>query len=627
MRPASKYLITIHDLAVVPIAWLGAFWLRFNLGMIPDEYLSIAMQILPVLWLIQFGAFVYFKHYRGLWRYASVSDLIRIIKAVVSAALITLLIVFLVWRLEAVPRSVFPLYALLLVGLLAMPRLLVRWYGENKTWLRDTGRRVLIIGAGKAGEMLLRDLLREGGKDYYPVGIVDDDVRKQKKEIHGIRVIGTIDDIAMIAQSEHIELAILAIPSANTREMRRIIEICENASLSVRTLPRLQDIVSGDATVSTLKQVSIEDLLGRDPVQLDWSAINRQIAGKTIAVTGGGGSIGSELCRQIAKMGPSCLIVVDNGEFNLYRIDFELRKSFPGLEIQSILLDVTNASAVSELFDIQRPDVVFHAAAYKHVPLLEKQALVAVNNNVLGTKTVADAAVRTGTSVFVLVSTDKAVNPTNVMGTTKRMAELYCQSLNDGSGTHFITVRFGNVLGSAGSVIPLFSEQIAAGGPVTVTHKDITRYFMTIPEASQLIMQASVLGKGGEIFVLDMGEPIKIAYLAEQMIILSGKKPVEDIEIIYTGLRPGEKLYEELFYDGEGHQRTAHNKIFRADTSRQDKEKIERAVEEIQSCLAKRDETALIGMLRKIVPENRIGKSDTSSSGAHEKILKFPVKE
>ena len=622
-----KILILTHDMLMIPIAWFGAYWLRFNLGVIPDEFLDNAIRIFLVFFVIQTAAYLYFRNYRGLWRYTSISDLSRIIKAVASATIISLTVVFFLWRMELVPRSVFPLYILLLIGLLTAPRVVVRWFGENKSWRNTDGRRVLVIGAGKAGEMLLRDLLGAGGNNYYPVGLVDDDARKQKKEIHGVRVIGNIDDIGKIAADKQIELAIMAIPSANTREMRHIIEMCESASLSMRTLPRLQDIVSGDATVSTLKEVSIEDLLGRDPVQLDWSAINRQISGQTIAISGSGGSIGSELCRQISGMGPSKLILIDNGEFNLYRIDLELRKSFPTLDIESILLDVTDGPAITSLLNEYKPDVIFHAAAYKHVPMLEKQVLVAVKNNIIGTKTMADAAQEVGASVFVLVSTDKAVNPTNIMGTTKRMAELYCQSVSRKSGTRFITVRFGNVLGSAGSVIPLFKEQIASGGPVTVTHKDIIRYFMTIPEASQLILQSSVLGKGGEIFVLDMGEPIKISYLAEQMIILSGKIPGEDIDIIYTGLRPGEKLYEELFYEGEGHERTAHNKIFRAVTARQNNELVERAMDDIKSCISRRDEKTLIDILCRMVPENRIGKKDRSSLDSPDKIVRFPGKD
>lgn len=622
-----KILILVHDMLMIPVAWFGAYWLRFNLGEIPKEFLGNAIKFFLVFFIIQTASYLYFKHYRGLWRYTSVSDLSRIIKAIAFATIISLTVVIFIWRMDLVPRSVFPLYIVLLIGLLAAPRIIVRWFGENKSWKHADGKRVLVIGAGKAGEMLLRDLLGASGGDYYPVGIVDDDVRKQKKEIHGVRVIGNIDSIGKIAADNQVELAIMAIPSANTREMRRIIEECEKASLSVRTLPRLQDIVSGDATISTLKEVSIEDLLGRDPVQLDWSAINRQISGKTIAVSGGGGSIGSELCRQIASMGPFKLVLIDNSEFNLYRIDLELRKSFPTLDIVSVLMDVTDSAGITSLLNEHKPDVIFHAAAYKHVPMLEKQVLVAVKNNVIGTKVLADAAQESNASVFVLVSTDKAVNPTNIMGTTKRMAELYCQSISRDSGTRFITVRFGNVLGSAGSVIPLFKEQIAIGGPVTVTHKDIIRYFMTIPEASQLILQSSVLGEGGEIFVLDMGEPIKIAYLAEQMIILSGKTPGDDIDIIYTGLRPGEKLYEELFYEGEGHERTAHNKIFRAVTNRQNKEHVERAVEEIKFCIAERNAAGLIDILRRMVPENSIGNRDVSSSVVPDKIVKFPVKD
>lgn len=622
---SQRYLILLHDVLMVPVAWYVALWFRFNLEDIPQVYLDSSARILPVLLVVQLSCFLLFRLYRGYWRFVSVSDLVKIIKTVLLGMSVTLAIVFLIWRLEAVPRSIFPLYAIMLTGLLSGPRLLTRWSGDRIMRFNE-GIPVVIVGAGRAGEMLLRDLMRDTRKGYNPVALVDDDPAKQGKEIHGVRVSGNVDKLERILAKTGAELVILAIPSANTNQMKRIVEKCERAGVLMRTLPRIHDIVSGDVSISTLKEVAIEDLLGRDSVELDWTSISKGLSGRKVLITGGGGSIGSELCRQIARMGPTKLIIADNGEYNLYKVDLELKSVFSGLDIKSVLIDVTDKERIDRLFEDEMPDIVFHAAAYKHVPLLEKQISVAVKNNVIGTKNVADAASKYNTGIFVLVSTDKAVNPTNIMGTTKRIAEMYCQSLNQNSSTRYITVRFGNVLGSAGSVIPLFKKQIASGGPVTVTHRDITRYFMTIPEASQLILQASVLGSGGEIFVLDMGEPIKIAYLAEQMILLSGKKPGEDIDVVYTGLRPGEKLYEELFYSSESHDRTSHNKIFQAAESIMDTKAVEDDITIMTELLVRQDESGLVKILRKMVPENSIVNNGEAVLN-HEKIVNFPGKE
>jgi FlaA1/EpsC-like NDP-sugar epimerase len=429
---------------------------------------------------------------------------------------------------------------------------------------RGEGRRVLIVGAGKAGEMLVRDLLRSRDERYEPVGFVDDSTRKRGREIQGVRVLGACDEMIDFARQLRVDLIVLALPSASSRQMRRLVGLCERTGVPFRMLPPMDRVMSGQVTLNQLREVSIDDLLGREPVALDWQVIELGLKGKKVLVTGAGGSIGSELCRQIARLQPAHLVLLDNSEFNLYSIEMELLKCFPGIGISRYLNDVVDRSALARLFRETRPDVVFHAAAYKHVPMLEDQVREAVRNNVLGTRTIAEIADQSGCEAFVMISTDKAVNPANVMGTSKRAAEIFCQNLNKRSRTCFVTVRFGNVLGSAGSVVPLFKQQIESGGPLTVTHREITRYFMTIPEACQLILRASVMGTGGEIFVLDMGEPIKIAYLAEQMIRLSGKIPGDDIDIVYTGLRPGEKLYEELFHAKEALQTTPHEKILLA---------------------------------------------------------------
>jgi FlaA1/EpsC-like NDP-sugar epimerase len=555
----SRGVAFVHDLCMVPLAWLGAYWLRFNLETPPPELLGPGLTALLLVVPVQALVFWRFGLYRGVWRFASLPDLLRILKAVAAGTGICLGLLFVSWRLEGIPRSVPVLFALLLVLLLAGPRLLYRWHRDRHLSLTG-GRRVLIVGAGSAGEMLVRDMLRDSQRAYHPVGFVDDLARRQGGEIHGVPVRGTCERIPDLVRALDVEVVVLAIPSADSAQMRRLVALCEAAAVPFRTVPRLHSLMAGQVTVDQLQAVSIEDLLGRDPVTLDWEAIRSGLTGRTILVTGGGGSIGSELCRQVARLGPARLVIFEHSELNLYTIEQELRRCHPELDLVPRLGDVSDQAAVEQLFAGWRPQVVFHAAAYKHVPMLEDQVREALRVNVLGTRRVADAALAHGCGELVLISTDKAVNPANVMGATKRLAELYCQTFGPGCRTRFITVRFGNVLDSAGSVVPLFRRQIEQGGPVTVTHPEVERYFMTIPEACQLIMQAGVMGRGGEIYVLDMGQPIKIQYLAEQMIRLSGREPAET-PIKYIGLRPGEKLYEELFYGAEQLRATAHPRI------------------------------------------------------------------
>ena len=464
------------------------------------------------------------------------------------------------------------------------------------------------MGAGSAGEMLVRDLMRDRQRAYVPVAFVDDDPAKKGKEIHGIRVVGKCSRLSKVCDRLAVDLVMLAVPSADSEQMQHIVNQVELTGLPFRTVPELSDLMTGNVRIDQLREVMIEDLLGREPVSLDWQGIKAGLAQRTVLVTGAGGSIGSELCRQLAELGVSSLVLVENGEFNLFSIEQELMHDYPGLQLYPHLVDVTEAPGVDWLFDKYRPQVVFHAAAYKHVPLLENQIREAVHNNVLGTRNVAIAADKWGAREFVLISTDKAVNPANVMGASKRAAEIYCQNLNDRSATSFITVRFGNVLGSTGSVIPLFKQQIKRGGPLTVTHPDIERYFMTTREACQLIMQASVLGQGGEIFVLDMGEPVKIVYLAEQLIRLSGKIPGEDIEIEYTGLRPGEKLYEELFHESEALVATGHEKIHLAQFRKVDWEQLNGAVDDLERACAAYDSERLGDILNDLVPERTLSK-------------------
>jgi len=604
-RLQNRYTAFVHDLIMIPLAWLGAYSLRFNLDGIPDEFWSQAVRLLPVVLFAQGSLFWLFGLYRGVWRYASIPDLMRILKATLTGVAVSAAVIFFLTRLQGVPRSVFVLDAVLLVLLLGGPRFLYRWIKDRRLYGHEV-QNVLIVGAGQAGEMLVRDLMRDPNSGYRPVAFVDDDPAKLGKELHGIRVQGSCDNIASLCQRFDIHVNLIAMPSAKSRQMRRVVSLCEEAGIPFRSLPQMKDLVSGQVSVRELRDVKIEDLLGRESVSLDWQAISRSIRDEVVLVTGGGGSIGTELCRQVARLKPSRLIIFERSEYHLYSIEHELGRDFPGLRLEVVLGDIGDRVLTDRVFSRGKPAVVFHAAAYKHVPMLEGQARTAVVNNILGTRVVAEAAARHRARKFVMISTDKAVNPANVMGMTKRIAEMVCQAADTSSGTHFITVRFGNVLGSAGSVIPLFQKQIEAGGPVTVTHPEITRYFMTIPEATQLILQAGCMGKGGEIFVLDMGEPVKISYLAEQLIRLSGKRPGEDIEIVYRGLRPGEKLYEELFHESEKLAGTGHPKILLANSRAMNPTELNAAMDELASACIDDNEILLISLLRNLVPEHQM---------------------
>jgi FlaA1/EpsC-like NDP-sugar epimerase len=604
-RLRSRGAAFAHDLLTIPLAWLSAYWLRFNLGLIPPEFLDGALRSLAWVIPIQGTVFWAFGLYRGVWRFASLPDLIRIGKAVFVGTALVVMALFVVSRNLSVPRSVPVLFLGLELLYLAGPRLLYRWLKDHRLNLRS-GERVLIVGAGRAGEMLARDMLRDPHRAYLPIGFLDDKLRRQGGEVHGLPILGPTESLPETVRDRAVDLVLLAVTGLSAKEMQRLVELCERTGKPFRTVPELDSLMAGQVSIRQLRPVSIEDLLGREPVTLDWEGIRSGLAGRRILVTGAGGSIGSELVRQIAGVGPARLILVDHGEYNLYRIEMELLETHRQREFSRHLLDVNDAPSLDALFRAERPEIVFHAAAYKHVPLLEDQVRAAVRNNVAGTRTVAQAAVDWSCERFVLISTDKAVRPANVMGATKRVAEALCQSLSRRSGTRFITVRFGNVLGSAGSVVPLFRRQIERGGPVTVTHPEIERYFMTIPEACQLIMQAAAIGEGGEIFVLDMGEPIKIRYLAEQMIRLSGREPGREISIEYIGLRPGEKLYEELFYDSEDLTPTRHPKIrvARGADALAERLTLER-MERLCAAVAAQDDSATAIALRELIPEWR----------------------
>lgn len=601
-RLRSRFLAFLHDLLWVPLAWIGAYWMRFNLGDVPGEFWGAAWELLPLVMLICALVYSSFGLYRGVWRFASLPDLSRIAQAATVSTLLVVLALFVLSRNEFLPRSVPPLFLVFQLIGLAGPRLLYRRLKDHSLGLHP-GERVLVVGADRAGEMLVRDMLRDRGRQFNPVAFVDDKLRRQGGDIHGVPVKGHSAQIPALVESLAIDLIMLAEPTASDAEMQRLVELCERTGKPFRTVPQLKSVLAGDITINQLRPVSIADLLGRNPVQLDWAAIRAGLTDRVILVTGAGGSIGSELCRQIVAARPSRLVLADNSELNLYRLDLELAARPDAPDFSVHLVDVTDQVAMQQLFERERPQTVFHAAAYKHVPMLEAQIRAAVRNNLLGTEIVADCADRHGCERFVLISTDKAVNPANVMGATKRAAEVICQARAQRSSTRFITVRFGNVLDSAGSVVPLFRAQIEQGGPVTVTHPEIERFFMTIPEACQLIMQAALIGTGGEIFVLDMGEPVKIRYLAEQMIRLAGREPDQDIQIKYVGLRPGEKLYEELFYEREDLLFTEHAKIRAARRALVAPDEVAAALQQSRAGVDQLDTHGLVQALRALVPE------------------------
>lgn len=554
-------IIILHDILVAAFAWMGAYWLRFNLAM-PPEFQAAALSTLA--WVVPLQAVVFWRFglYRGIWRFASLPDLKRIVLAVGLAALLVP-VTLILFRVHAVvPRSVLILDPLLLVIVMGGSRLAYRAWKEHRlaSVLRPDSKPVLVAGAGSAADFLLRELARNPA-GFHVVGLLDDNRDKQGRLVQGLPVLGALDDVVACAKKMEVDDIVLALPSAAHAVRKRITQLCTEAGLNVMTIPSLEDLVAGRVSVSSLRRVELDDLLGRDPVQLDDSGLHQLLTGQVVMVTGAGGSIGSELCRQIARFVPAKLVLFEQSELALYAMEQELPQHFSQLKIVPVIGDVKNAVWVSQVMAEHRPAVVFHAAAYKHVPLMENDnAWEAVRNNVLGTQVVAAAAQAQGVGKFVMISTDKAVNPTNVMGATKRLAEMACQAMQQPGGTRFVSVRFGNVLGSSGSVIPKFQKQIEAGGPVTVTHPDIMRYFMSIPEAAQLVLQAGLMGEGGEIFVLDMGEPVRIAELARLMIRLSGADE-ERIRIEYTGLRPGEKLYEELLADDESTLPTPHPKL------------------------------------------------------------------
>ena len=555
----KRGLAVAHDLAAVVVCWFVAYWLRFNLSL-PEPYLTSAYQMLLFVLCVHAPIYWLFGLYRGIWRYASLMDLRRIILAVGMSALVVAAGVFML-AVQGVPRSVLVLHPILLVLAMGGSRFAYRARRDRLLYGRMMieGEPVLVLGAGDTAERLIREFAHS--PDWSVVGLLTGNASRIGHELRGVSILGTIDDLPKWAEKLSVTKVIVALPEASHAERRHAMEVAVQAGLSVLTVPSLDDILAGKVEISQVRKVQLEDLLGREPVRLDNSELCEWLCSQVVLVTGAGGSIGSELVRQIAHFKPRLLVLFDISEFAIYLIEQEFLQQFPDVLIACVVGDVKDSVLLDQVLSTYHPLAVFHAAAYKHVPLMEgENAWQAVRNNVLGSKCLAEVSQRHGVEKVVLISTDKAVNPTNVMGATKRLAERVLCGMQQKIGTRFVTVRFGNVLGSNGSVIPTFREQIARGGPVTVTHPEIIRYFMLIPEAAQLVLQAGLMGRGGEIFVLEMGEPIRIADLARDMIRLSGFSD-EEIRIEFTGLRPGEKLYEELLTESEHTMPTPHPKL------------------------------------------------------------------
>lgn len=603
----KRLFLICYDACAVFVAAFAALWLRYEFSYknIERQYLDRLWKCLPFLIFSAIAVFALFRLYSSLWAYAGAMEVFNVTVACMAEGILSIGVVLLLHHGIDVPlpRSFYILYGGILWILVLLSRFAYRALRSFADWrqYRNEQRKVLIVGAGAAGNALIREIRNSKHLNMNIVGVIDDDKSKIGSYIHGIKIIGDKNKIVEIAEKTGANEIIIAIPSASSSELKDVLDICKQTNCQLKRLPGIYQFVNGDVSVSKLKDVDVNDLLGREPIKVDLSSILDYVSGKVIMVTGGGGSIGSELCRQIASHNPKQLVLVDIYENTTYDIQQELRNSFPRLNLVVLIASVRNTKRMDMIFEKYKPDIVYHAAAHKHVPLMEDSPNEAVKNNVLGTWKVVQAADKWKVKKFVMISTDKAVNPTNIMGATKRICEMIIQVYDKHSDTEFVAVRFGNVLGSNGSVIPLFKKQIEAGGPVTVTHPDIIRYFMTIPEAVSLVLQAGVYAKGGEIFVLDMGEPVKILDLAKNLIRLSGHKPGEDIKIEFTGLRPGEKLYEEMLMDEEGLQDTENKLIHIGKPIDIDEEKFLKQLEELKEYVVKEPDD-IRDWVQKIVP-------------------------
>jgi FlaA1/EpsC-like NDP-sugar epimerase len=620
------------DLVVLMLAFVGAFFIRFD-GEVTGQMFKRMVFLTPYVIVWQFTVMALIGIPRFPWRYVSMREVMQIgLATSLSAVPLVLMRAIMGQLIESwgpaqyamLPYGVIIIdYMLVLFGITgvrALWRLRIEYRGRKQNRGADgqVAARVLLVGAGSAGVLVAREVVGRPNLGIIPIGFVDDDPAKQRAIIHGLKVLGTTEDLSALVRTHDIEQVVITIAAASGSAIRDIVRRCEAANVRVQIIPGIGEILDGKVALSAIRPVQIDDLLGRDAVVLEEDLVGQFLSKRSVMVTGAGGSIGSEICRQVARLEPERLVLFERAEPALFNILRELRQTFTGLEIVPVLGDVTDPDRVDDTLERWCPHVIFHAAAHKHVPLVEENPGEAIRNNVMGTRCVADAADRYGVESFVMVSTDKAVNPTSVMGATKRVAEIYIQAMAQTSTTRFVAVRFGNVLGSAGSVVPIFQAQIEAGGPVTVTHPKMTRYFMTIPEASQLVMQAGAMGEGGEIFVLDMGQPVHIVDLARDLIKLSGLEPDVDIPITFTGVRPGEKLFEEIGFDAEKMDKTRHPKIFTGRLQPAPFSDVKRHVKALTTCLQARDRDQVLGALTAIVPEmqeDARGEGEPSTSG------------
>jgi FlaA1/EpsC-like NDP-sugar epimerase len=606
----------LADIVILSAAFLVAYLPSLNIKL-GEFYFETAITQLPFVVFIQFSSLFLVGAYSIIWRYVSLEDIKAFLKAALISGVILIALRFLLslisFNLWQVPVSVIMIDTALAFGGLLGLRVVRRFAYELGEKRQFTGvkRRIkrkatLFVGAGRIGAIAVRDVLGRADAEFEVRGFVDDDRHKKGGSVNGVKVLGTTDDLARLVDELNIEQVVIAIDQAQGKEIRRILDVCREIPVKARIVPSLHEIVHGRVQVSRIRDVEIEDLLGRDPVELDDKNLHEFLTDKIVMVTGAGGSIGSELVRQLAGFNPKLILLVERAEYMLFQIERELTKDFAETRFLPLLADISDAPRMREIFAEYAPEVVFHAAAHKHVPLMEINPTEAVKNNIFATKLVGELAGEFGVKDFVLISTDKAVNPTSLMGASKRIAEIVLQSLNQKYETRFMAVRFGNVLGSAGSVVPIFREQIRKGEPITVTHKDMTRYFMTIPEASQLVLQAGALGKGGEIFILDMGQPVRILDLAEDMIRLSGLEPYEDIDIIFTGIRSGEKLFEELEITGENLLRTEHPKIFIGRIATYSVDEVGNILSNFEQALKNSDEAKIRALFNHFLPEATI---------------------
>ncbi|KWX75314.1 polysaccharide biosynthesis protein [Paenibacillus jilunlii] len=603
------YLLFLIDLAIIWFSIVTSYMFRFSKG-IPDEY-TLQMLVFGLIATVTFGgSLIYFGLYRRLWQYASIDEIISVFKAIVVGAVLSFVAAFIILP-ERVPLSIEVRAMETILLLVGGVRFCWRIFRNDRINSKDTETHTLIVGAGDCGILIAREMMGPSFAHTRIVGFIDDSADKYHLSILGVPVLGNRYDIPRLVKELEIHEIIIAMPSVSRTEISEIINLAKATGAKLKIIPALNDLIAGKISVKKLRDVSVEDLLGREPIVADMNSILGYVHNKTVLVTGAGGSIGSELCRQISPFAPDKLLILGHGENSIYTIEMELRKSFPDLNIVTVIADVQDRTRMMEVFQSHSPQVVFHAAAHKHVPLMERNPSEAIKNNVFGTRNVADCADKYGAERFVLISSDKAVNPTSVMGATKRIAEMYVQSLNTSSPTKFSAVRFGNVLGSRGSVIPAFKQQIAAGGPVTVTHPEMVRYFMTIPEAVQLVIQSGSFANGGEVFVLDMGQPVRILTLAEDLITLSGYEPYKDIEITFSGIREGEKLYEELLTAEENLGSTQHNRIFIGRPNVLSQNQLELEFKRLERVLSE-DGDAIREVINQIVPMQPVAQAAIS---------------